>query len=178
MKMSLLSVIALMVSASAINAYADSGKVKFTGKIVESTCNVVSGDKDKEVFIGKYPTSAFVRSGDVTASKAFTISLEKCEAGDYSLRFDGPTVAGNPNLLSVDEATGVGIEILDNNEKLIPINQDSDADSPWVNITSTGGEDGQTGTATFNLKARYKSYDDKVTAGSANANATFTIEYK
>lgn len=178
MKKSLLSVVAFMVSATAVNAYADNGKVKFKGEIVKSTCNVVSGDQDKEVYIGKYPTSAFTKTGDVTASKAFTISLEKCETGTYSLRFDGPTVAGNPNLLSVDQAGGVGIEILDNEEKIIPINQDSTTDSPWVNITSTGTGEDQSGTATFNLKARYKSFDDTVTAGSANANATFTIEYK
>jgi type 1 fimbria pilin len=162
MNKKLLPIAALIISASAMNAYAVNGKVNFTGEIIESTCT-------------KYPTSAFATKGDVTASKAFTINLEKCEAGDYSLRFDGPSVAGNPNLLSVDQAGGVGIEILTNDEKVIPINQDADASSPWVNVATTGDA---SGTATFNLKARYKSFLDKVTAGSANASATFTIEYK
>ncbi|MEO3989816.1 fimbrial protein [Pseudocitrobacter cyperus] len=175
MNKKLLPVAALIISASAMNAYAVNGTVKFTGEIIESTCTVTSGDQNKDVFIGKYPTSAFTTTGDVTASKSFTINLEKCEAGDYSLRFDAPTVAGNPNLLAVDSAGGVGIEILTNDEKIIPINQDSDSNSPWVNVATSGDA---TGTATFNLKARYKSFMDKVTAGTANANATFTIEYK
>ncbi|WP_054177562.1 fimbrial protein [Trabulsiella odontotermitis] len=173
----LLPAAALILSATAMNAYAANGKVEFTGEIVKSTCNVISGDQDKQVFIGKYPTSAFANVGDVTASKAFTISLEKCEQGNYSLRFDGPTVAGNPNLLSVDQAKGVGIEILDNNEKIIPINQTAGDDSAWVAITPSG-QDASDGTATFNLKARYKSFDKVVEAGTANANANFTIEYK
>ncbi|EFD0656771.1 MULTISPECIES: fimbrial protein [Escherichia] len=175
MNKKLLPIAALIISASAMNAYAVNGTVNFTGEIIKSTCTVTSGDQKKDVFIGKYPTSAFATKGDVTASKAFTINLEKCEAGDYSLRFDGPSVAGNPNLLSVDQAGGVGIEILTNDEKVIPINQDADASSPWVNVATTGDA---SGTATFNLKARYKSFLDKVTAGSANASATFTIEYK
>jgi P pilus assembly protein, pilin FimA len=175
MNKNLLTVAAFIISASATSAYATNGKVNFTGEIIESTCTVTSGDQNKDVFIGKYPTSAFTAVGDVTASKAFTINLEKCEAGDYSLRFDGATVAGNPNLLSVDNAGGVGIEILTNDEKTVPINQDADASSPWVTVASTSDN---SGTAIFNLKARYKSFQDTVTAGTANANATFTIEYK
>ena len=59
-------------------------------------------------------------------------SLEKCDAGNYSLRFDGNTVAGNPDLLSVSNvggtgtaATGVGIEITDNNGKPFAIGDGS-----------------------------------------------------
>ena len=175
MNKKLLPVVALILSASATSAYAVNGKVNFTGEIIQSTCTVTSTDQNKDVFIGKYPTTAFNAVGDVTASKAFTINLEKCEAGDYSLRFDGATVAGNPNLLSVDNAKGVGIEILTNDEKIVPINQSADANSPWVNVAAS---DDNSGTAVFNLKARYKSFLKTVEAGSANANATFTIEYK
>ncbi|ELD1636547.1 TPA: type 1 fimbrial protein [Escherichia coli] len=171
MNKKLLPIAALIISSSAMNAYATNGKVNFTGEIIESTCTVTSGDQSKNVIIGNYPTSAFANKGDVTASKAFTINLEKCKAGDYSLRFDGPSVAGYPNLLSVDQAGGVGIEILTNDEKIIPINQDANV----INVATTGDA---SGTATFNLKARYKSFLDKVTAGTANASATFTIEYK
>lgn len=175
MNKKLLPVVALILSASATSAYAVNGKVNFTGEIIQSTCTVTSSDQNKDVFIGKYPTTAFNAVGDVTASKAFTINLEKCEAGDYSLRFDGATVAGNPNLLSVDNAKGVGIEILTNDEKIVPINQSADDNSPWVNVAAS---DDNSGTAVFNLKARYKSFLKTVEAGSANANATFTIEYK
>lgn len=84
MNKKLLPVVALILSASATSAYAVNGKVNFTGEIIQSTCTVTSTDQNKDVFIGKYPTTAFNAVGDVTASKAFTINTEKCEAGDYS----------------------------------------------------------------------------------------------
>lgn len=180
MKKVLLPLAALVLSATASNAMAASGTVKFTGEIKQSTCQVNSDTKDQTVYLGTYPTSAFSKVGDKSASKAFQISLEKCDAGDYSVRFDGNTVAGNPDLLSVslDGATGtvadgVGIEITDNNGKPFAIGDGSNIgdDVPKVTV----GADGK---ATFNLQARYRSFKDQVTAGLANATSPFTIEYK
>lgn len=159
-----------MQAASAAN-----GTVNFTGEIVKSTCDVVSADKNKTVVLGKYPTSAFPTTGSTSGAKAFSISLEKCEAGDYSLRFDGNTPAGFPNLLAISGgATGVGVEIVDNNGAIVPVTQDV-ALPASVKIAATGTTPGA---ATFNLRARYKSFQDTVTPGAANSSATFTIEYK
>ncbi|OLY73125.1 pilus assembly protein [Pseudomonas sp. ATCC PTA-122608] len=165
----------LMAFSSLQTASAANGTVSFTGEIVQSTCAVVSADQTKTVVLGKYPTSAFPKSGATSGAKAFSISLEKCEAGDYTLRFDGNTPTGNPNLLAVTGgATGVGVEILDNNSAIVPITQDVVAPAS-VTVAATGASPG---TAVFNLRARYKSYQDAVTAGQANSNATFTIQYK
>lgn len=164
-----------MVIGSLQNASASNGTVNFTGEIIQSTCQVVSADQNKTVVLGKYPTSAFPSTGSTSGAKAFTISLEKCEAGDYSLRFDGNTPAGFPNLLAVTGgATGVGVEILDNNSAIVPITQDVAAPAS-VTVAAAGTTPGA---AIFNLRARYKSYQDAVTAGQANSNATFTIQYK
>jgi len=179
MKKILLPLASAVLTLMAMNAHATNGTVKFTGSIVKSTCTVNSSDANKEVFIGKYPTNAFSKIGDVTASKAFTINLSNCDSGTYTLRFDGPTVAGNPNLLAVSAATGVGIEILDNNEKVLPINQSSDSNTAWVDAKSDSKDAANpNGTAAFNLKARYKSFNQSVTPGEANASTSFTIEYK
>jgi len=165
----------LMIAGSLPTANAANGTVSFTGEIVQSTCSVVSGDQSKTVVLGKYPTSAFPKTGATSGAKAFTISLEKCEAGDYSLRFDGNTPTGNPDLLAVTGgARGVGVEILDNNSAIVPITQDVAAPAT-VSIAATGTSPGA---ATFNLRARYRSFQDVVTAGQANSNATFTIQYK
>lgn len=165
----------LMIAGSLQTANAAGGTVNFTGEIVQSTCAVVSGDQSKTVVLGKYPTSAFPKTGATSGAKAFTISLEKCEAGDYTLRFDGNTPAGNPDLLAVTGgASGVGVEILDNNSAILPITQDVAAPAT-VSIAATGT---RPGSATFNLRARYRSFQDVVTAGQANSNATFTIQYK
>lgn len=177
MKKILLPLASAALVLMTMNAHATNGTVKFTGSIVKSTCTVNSTDANKEVFIGKYPTTAFSKIGDVTASKAFSINLANCDSGSYTLRFDGPTVAGNPNLLAVSAATGVGIEILDNNEKVLPINQTADENTAWVTASSSNTTT-PNGTAVFNLKARYKSFNQTVTPGEANASSSFTIEYK
>lgn len=84
MKKVLLPLAALVLSATASNAMAASGTgtVKFTGEIKQSTCQVTSDTQNKEVYLGTYPTSAFQNVGDKSASKAFQISLEKCDAGN------------------------------------------------------------------------------------------------
>ncbi|HHS8778813.1 TPA: fimbrial protein [Serratia marcescens] len=180
MKKVLLPLAALVLSATASNAMAANGTVKFTGEIKQSTCQVTSDNQNKEVYLGTYPTSAFPTVGSKSASKAFQISLEKCDAGDYSLRFDGNTVAGNPDLLSVSNvggtgaaATGVGIEITDNNGKPFAIGDGSNINDDVAKVTIAAD-----GKATFNLQARYRSFDSNVTAGLANATSPFTIEYK
>ncbi|MGP3065899.1 fimbrial protein, partial [Serratia ureilytica] len=87
----------------------------------------------------------------------------------------GNTPAGHPELLAVTGgATGVGVEILDNNGSTLPISQEV-ATPATVTVAADGDNPGA---ATFNLRARYKSFQDLVTAGQANSNATFTIEYK
>jgi len=153
-----------------VAAQAATGTVKFEGEIIQSTCDVTSATKDQTVVIGTYPTSLFKNVGDVSSSKAFTIGLENCDPGAYTIRFDGQAPAGHPELLAVSVATGVGIEILDNTDKVFPLNQDI-TDPAIVNV-------GTDGTATVNLKARYKSFEQTVGAGEANATSTFSIEYR
>lgn len=151
-------------------AQAASGSITFKGEIVKSTCDVSTASIDQTVTIGTFPTTLFKQAGDVSAPKSFTINMENCEAGTYTLRFDGTTPTGHPDLLAVSKATGVGIEILDNNDKVFPINQDL-VDPALVTVSATGN-------ATVNLKARYKSFEKEVGAGVADANSTFSIEYR
>lgn len=175
MKKALLPVATLALSVAAFNAMAANGNVKFTGEIVQSTCKIVDKDQSKEVFLGKYPTTAFPTAGTVSGDKAFDISLEKCEAGNYTLRFDGNTPDGHPDLLAVTGgAVGVGVEILNNKGETLTISQE--VMGPAEVTFASGGD--KPGTATFNLRARYKSYQNQITAGQANSNATFTIAYK
>ena len=175
MKKIVLSLAALLLSVTAYTAVAASGNVAFTGEIVQSTCKVSDRDQNKQVYLGKYPTTAFPTSGSTSGAKAFDINLEKCEAGDYTLRFDGNTPAGHPELLAVTGgAAGVGIEVLDHNGATLPISQD--VTSPALVTVAADGAN--PGSATFNLRARYKSFQDVVTAGQANSTATFSIEYK
>lgn len=167
------SVLALALAAPSfapISAHAATGTVNFQGEIVQSTCDVVTASRDQTVVIGRYPTTAFKNVGDTSAAKAFNIGLENCEPGSYTVRFDGITPTGHPELLAVDVAKGVGIEILDNNENIFPINQEV-TDTALVAVDADG-------LATVHLKARYKSFAQAVTAGTANASSQFSIEYR
>lgn len=151
-------------------AQAASGTITFKGEIVQSTCDVSTASANQTVTIGTFPTTLFKEAGDVSAPKSFDINMENCKAGTYTIRFDGTTPTGHPELLSVSKAGGVGIEILDNQDKVFPINQEL-ADPALVTVAADGK-------ATVNLKARYKSYEKEVRAGVADANSTFSIEYR
>lgn len=70
---------------------AANGNLKFTGEIVQSTRKISNKDQSKEFFLGKCPTTAFPTAGSASGDKAFDISLEKCDEGNYTLRFDGNT---------------------------------------------------------------------------------------
>lgn len=168
-----LPLLTLLVAVPALaprSADAASGTINFTGEIVQSTCDVITASRDQTVVIGRYPTTLFKNVGDTSASKAFNIGLENCEPGTYTIRFDGITPTGHPDLLAVSTATGVGIELLDNNDKIFPINQEI-TDSALVSV-------GVDGLATVHLKARYKSFLQSVTAGEASASSEFSIEYR
>lgn len=182
MKKVLLPVLALLLSANAYNVMAANGTVKFTGEIKRSACDVTTESQNKEVFIGTYATSAFPKANSLSAAKGFQITLKECDPGDYSLRFDGKTVPGHFNLLSVStdgapgnsSATGVGIEIIDHNNVPLAIADGTNMGDDVAKLkVNTFGE-----AAVFNLKARYRSFADVVTPGLANATSTFSIEYK
>lgn len=158
--------------AAATNAHAAAGTVTFQGEIVESACSVTDDTKDQTVLLGKWPTTTFAAVGDTSGAKAFQIKLEKCDAGNYTLRFDGNYPSGHPELLAVTGgATGVGIEILDNNGNTFPLAQDVDSNEAIIVVDDSGS-------ATADLKARYKSYEETVTAGEADSTANFSIEYR
>ncbi|WP_370553025.1 fimbrial protein [Edwardsiella tarda] len=179
MKKILLPVMALSASVMSGQASAANGTVNFIGEIINSTCQVTSDSKNIDVYLGKYPTSAFKAIGDKSASKAFQINLEQCEPGTYTVRFDGNTVAGHPDLLAVNgdgstaAAQGLGIEITDVNGKHFAIANQATGKGEEPTVTVVDDK-----TAVFNLQARYRAYAKTVTAGLANATSPFTIEYK
>lgn len=181
MKKVLLPLMAMVLSATTYNAMASHGTVKFTGEIKRSACEVTADTQNKEVYLGTYPTSAFKNIGDKSASKGFQVSIKDCDPGDYTMRFDGNTVPGHFELLSVSAegnegtsaATGIGIEITDNNGNVLPV---ADGSNISDSVAKVNVPVGQT-TAVFNFQARYRSFG-VVTPGLANATSSFTIEYK
>ncbi|CAH6636146.1 chaperone-usher fimbrial major subunit [Pseudocitrobacter vendiensis] len=170
------------------NALAEDGVVHFVGEIVDSTCEVTSDTADQTVPLGKVSKSAFVAVGSVASPQEFSIKLEKCPATytQAAVRFDGtedpagngdlkvgtPMTSGNPGDYpgtgAAIAATGVAIRIFnrEDNSQVKLYN-----DSAYTPIAADG-------TAEMKFIARYVATSATVTAGTANADSQFTVEYK
>ena len=124
----------------------------------------------------------FLNVGDVSPSQTFTINVQGCPTAKstvYSsgvsanVRFTGDADAINSALLRLsagaDSATGLGIEILDNNDVAIAINGESGFRDLVLN---------ENGDANLTFKLRYKSTQENVHAGQANALLYFDIDYQ
>lgn len=176
MNKNLVAVAVLAASAFTTSVFASDGQVNFTGTIIPQGCDVSSptGGNSQTVNLGQVAVSSFPTAGAVSASKGFSLLLTNCPStvSAATVRFDGTQVPGNNSILALTAgsgvATGVGIQIADNNNKVINLYQDSTA-YPL-----------QPGTAvnTLGFVASYISTAATVTPGSANAVANFTIVYQ
>lgn len=173
MNKNLIAVAVLAASAFSTSVFAEDGKVNFTGTIITQGCEVTTDTKNQDVDLGKVAVTSFPSAGATAGSKDFSLKLENCPTTitAATVRFDGIQVPGNNAILALTDganvATGVGIQIADNQNKVINLHQDSSA-YPLVS----------TGVNTLKFVARYVSTSDTVTAGPANAVSNFTIVYQ
>ena len=133
--------------------------------------------------LGSMPASTFTGVGSVSSSKPFNIVLQ-CSGGEtgtvtnvYTTLTDHTNpgnVSDTLSLASDATATGIGIQVL-NGSTVIKYGPDSSATgntNQWK-----AGETGN-GTFTIPLTARYIQTAPKVTAGTADGLATFTMSYQ
>ncbi|WP_230954215.1 fimbrial protein [Burkholderia stagnalis] len=133
--------------------------------------------------LGSMPASTFTGVGSVSPSKPFNIALQ-CSGGEtgtvtnvYTTLTDhnNPGNVSDTLSLATDAtATGIGIQVL-NGSTVIKYGPDSSATgntNQWK-----AGEAGN-GTFTIPLTARYIQTASKVTPGTADGLATFTMSYQ
>ncbi|VWB76208.1 fimbrial protein [Burkholderia stagnalis] len=133
--------------------------------------------------LGNMPSSTFSGVGTVSPSKPFNIVLQ-CSGGDAGTvtnvhttltdHTDPGNVSDTLSLATDSTATGIGIQVL-NGSTVIKYGPDSSATgntNQWK-----AGEAGN-GTFTIPLTARYIQTAPKVTAGTADGLATFTMSYQ
>ncbi|MGG8472668.1 fimbrial protein [Rahnella sp. PAMC25617] len=152
--------------------HAADGTINFTGQIVATTCDVNGGSTASiNVDLGTVAATSFTAAGDTSSPTAFTISLTNCPTTftAAAVKFDGTADAVDNQLLEVTGgATGVGIEIADNQGTPIPLY----TASRFYPIDATAeGVD-------MNFIARYKSTEATVGEGEANGTSQFTINYQ
>lgn len=173
---SLLLGLAMVVSTA--QADDSSYNLKITGTIVAQTCDVTSSSQNQTVHIGDFSSGEFSGTGSTSAEKQFSINLRGCTPGisGAKVMFSGAADATNSTLLALSDttgggemATGLGVEILDENQNTIPVNNSS-SDSSLYALKE--------GANTLNFFLRYKSTSDTVTSGNATAVMYFDLEYQ
>lgn len=135
----------------------------------EISCQTPSVSVD----LGKQRSSQFGGIGTTIGQKAFNIQLNDCPAGlsGISYRLDPINTAfdAETGVLALDEggATGVGIQITDENDKVVSLGE-------VHRFLSTA----PTASVTIPLKAAYYKTAETVEGGKANASMQFTITYQ
>lgn len=144
-----------------------------TNTVTSVACSVTTPQVD--VSLGNHDKNEFSGVGTATGWQTFDIGLDCNPNARINVRIDAAQDASNiPGVMKLDDdgsgttASGVGVEL-------------------WFRPDSSAVQFGQTkyyytspygGSETVQLQARYHQTAQTVTAGQANATATFTLSYK
>ena len=159
----------LFASASAL-AY--DGTVNFNGEIIDNTCTVTLGSGGNSLIVpmGSVNKSSFTGKGSVASTTQFVLTMNECPAVNARVKFDGPTYEGDSQVLALNAgagvATGVGIQLYDQNMTALPLFTPSNPYQLQENVDNE-----------LKFYASYIAMASTVTAGPANAVATFTMNY-
>lgn len=181
MKMNKIAMSLVAMAFTAGMAHADTttvngGTVHFTGDLVNAACTVSTESADQTVNLGEYRTAEFQAAGDTITPVPFNIVLKDCDtsvAGTAAAAFYGQQDSTNPELLAVvssdnsPTATGVGIQINDNASNVLK----PDGSTFSQAQTLIDGDN------TLHFSAQYVG-TAAATAGQANADATFVMQYQ
>lgn len=177
MNKKLITLTFLAVSGISSTAFADDGKIDFTGNIIEAGCTVDSTlTAPQTVKLGDVAKTAFNGAGTSAANTRFTLALTNCpdalKSKPVVVKYDGTPDAINSDYLQLTDsgtagvAQGVAIQLLNASGTALPLATSSEA----KNISATGD-------AKLIFSARYIATDDTVTAGTANGTVNFTLAY-
>ncbi|MBK0031770.1 fimbrial protein [Erwinia sp. S43] len=163
-------------AALAATTTVNGGTVHFKGEVVNAACAVDAGSMDQTVTLGQVRSAKLAALGDTSSAVGFNIQLNDCDtsvATKAAVAFSGTAIDNaNPDVLALQSsaagsATNVGVQILDRTGT--PLKLDG-ADFS----TATALNDG---TNVIPFQARYFA-TDAATAGTANADATFKVQYE
>jgi len=140
-------------------------------RIVSATCVIAPVPP---VNMGQQKSENFKTINSRSTPVSFNIKLSNCPSlkkVTYQLDPTTSILSYNNSIVALDQsstAEGIGIQILDNNDKPLPLNKPN----PLIENLQTSDS------FTIPMKAAYIKTQDTVKAGSANASLTFTIYYE
>ncbi|MDH7396853.1 fimbrial protein [Escherichia coli] len=148
------------------HALAADSTITIRGYVRDNGCSVAAENAAKQ----------FNNIGATTPVVPFRILLSPCGNAVSAVKvgFTGVADSHNANLLALENtvsaASGLGIQLLNEQQNQIPLNAPSSAIS-WTTLTPGKPN-------TLNFYARLMATQVPVTAGHINATATFTLEYQ
>jgi len=174
-----LSVLASLSLASSLAQAApivNGGTVHFVGEVVNAACAVDAGSMDQTVQLGQVRTAKLATVGATSGNVGFNIVLKDCDTSvstKAQVAFTGVADSVNAEALALDSsaagsATGVGVQILDKAGTTLAVDG-----ATWSAVTTLSD-----GTNTIPFASRYIATTAAVTPGTANAVATFKIQYE
>lgn len=182
MKIKALAIVALsalsVCSASALAATTtvNGGAVHFKGEVVNAACAVDAGSVDQTVQLGQVRSAKMATAGSTSSAVGFNIQLNECDttvSTKASVAFSGTAVdTDNTSILALQSsaagsATNIGVQILDKSGT--PLSLDGATFSAATTLID--------GTNIIPFQARYYA-TGAATAGTANADATFKVQYE
>ncbi len=181
------SALAVTVYCIAVHAVAADGEINFTGSITANTCSVSVGDLNggagSNVSLGNVPSLSLKKTGDIAGAGAFALTVSSPlaqEGGTDQCVLSGKTAT--VRFLSMNGAAGPNGEWL----ALEGAGGDDVAKNVAVQIRDAQGKDVQLGQASseyadltqpLRFTANYIATGE-TTPGTANAKASFSVDYK
>lgn len=156
----------------AINSHAQIAgtNINIEATLVAGGCTVSIASKKLLVEMGEWTTEQISANAQGSVPVLFAINLENCSSTKgVTVTFNGQADSSDPSLLAIGgagAAKNVGIAILDKDRRRIPLGKPSDVYNVYP-----GAE-----FVRLNFYSHYVA-SGEVSAGVANAAASFSIEY-
>lgn len=153
--------------------YAADAYIQINGNLLSNTCAVSTDSQTKTVNMGSWATRQFSAVSRELLPVRFSINLESCgeAVSSVSTTFSGIADTDDPTLLALNTestASHLGIAILDKDRNRIPLGNASEQYPLTAGVSD----------AQLVFYGQYVATQDSVTAGSANGDATFTLNYQ
>ncbi|EMS0115098.1 type 1 fimbrial major subunit FimA [Escherichia coli] len=171
---SVLAMSSAAVSADEGPVTVNGGVIHFKGEVVNAACAIDSGSMNQTVELGQVRSARLAKAGDLSSAVGFNIKLNDCDTNvsrNAAVAFLGTTVTSNDDTLALQSsaagsAQNVGIQILDRTGEALILD----------GTTFSAKTDLIDGTNILPFQARYIALGQSV-AGTANADATFKVQY-
>ncbi|RUT67399.1 fimbrial protein [Morganella morganii] len=168
------SLIFLLTTLFSSAAVSDIGSINLIMKanLVSNACTITPGTMNQTVDLGTWAVKQFQETPRGVPPKRFVINLIDCGplATGVKVKFSGTADSVNNTLFKLDAgstARNIGISILDRNKNVVKPNSETIIYPVSPDYTIIPLE----------FYAQYVATGNPVGAGTANSQATFTLEY-